>query len=76
MHENWMWVRLGSPPTQPLTKVLFAVTLGLVFVVGMLALFRLLLRPAEAYFWMILALWVVVVFGHWNLVWSPLFGLS
>lgn len=43
-------------------KVLFAGTLGLAFAAGMLTLFRLLLKPAEAYFWIILALGVAVVF--------------
>jgi hypothetical protein len=43
-------------------KMLFAIILGLLFGVGMLAVFSFLLRPLAAYFWVILALGLAVVF--------------
>ena len=64
--EGYAVWNLYAAPVKPSrllrAKMLFAILLGLLFGVGMLAVLSLLLRPLATYFWFVLAMGVAVVF--------------
>jgi len=64
--EGYAVWNLYTAPIKPSNllraKMLFSASLGLLFVVGLLAVFSLLLKPLATYFWVLLALGIAVVF--------------
>jgi hypothetical protein len=64
--EGYAVWNLYAAPIKPsrllMAKMLFAILLGILFGVGMLAVLSFLLRSLATYFWLVLALGVAVVF--------------